>query len=287
VSYAYFINPVAGAPTTAQVDHLSKATLINIYSNANGHGTFTDTSTDGGNGVTFGACYPQTGSGTAAYWANNILGFPAGNPNVGVAEADAAAAAANCHQLEENGANGFQTGAAAAFTADAGFPAGTVPQVMIIPFSVGSWISQSNQVALDRSSTGVTNGVHLGAPDGAAGDLPYTGGPAPTAEAPNTTFYARAPYGRDLWLDVNNASLNGGGGTLNAPMRRILGFVATNYAGTLACGTVNCSNTATASGQICQAPYQTTTLNTFGFLAPALGPCGSETLTVINTGNGS
>jgi hypothetical protein len=281
VSYAYFINPVAGAPATTQVDHLSLGTLKSIYQSATG--AFTDTSTtDGGLGVTFGACFPQTGSGTAGYWAFNVLALAA-TQSAAITVANTAATANNCASIEENGANGFQTGAAAAFTADAGHT--PLPQVMIIPFSTGSWISQNNKVALDRSTTGITAGVALGFPDGTmSGLLPYTG-TAPN-EAPNTTFYTSAPYGRDLWIDLNNASLNGGAGSVSLPLRRLLGFVATNYAG--ASGTANINNANTSTGQICQAPFGSTTLNTFGFITPpAPATCGNETLTVINTGNGS
>jgi hypothetical protein len=294
VAYAYFINPNPPTgvtmPTPAQVNHLDLSTLVNIYSNANTLGTYTSTNTsDGSNGVTFAACFPQTGSGTAGYWAQNILGFSSNATPL------AAATAAHCFNIEENGGNVFQTTAASAITADAGEAA--PPQVVIIPFSVGSWVAQGNNVAFNRSGTGLTNGVQLGCPGSGGVDttcagnatnpgLPYT--LTGTTYAPYTPFYTTAPYGRELWLDVNNASLNGPGTTVNLVMRRMLGFIGTNYNGANdgATGTVNVSNTNTGTGQLCKAPF-TSTITTFGFIAPQSAPagsCGNETLTVIYPG---
>jgi hypothetical protein len=290
VAYAYFINPNPPAgvtmPTPAQVDHLSLTTLKAIWGNANTLGTFTSPAgaADGSGGVTFASCFPQTGSGTAGYWAFNVLALAA-TQSAAVTAADTAAAAANCHNIEENGANTFQTTAASAIAADAG--EASPPQVVVIPFSTGSWIAQNNGVAFNRSSTGITAGVALGCPDcGAAGDLPYVPG---ATETPNTTFYASSPYGRELWIDVNNASLNGAfPGQTNTPMRHMLGFIGNSYNGANdgATGTTNVSNINTSTGYICTAAFQGV-VTTFGFTAPQslpAGSCGNETLTLIFPG---
>jgi hypothetical protein len=277
VAYAYFIKSGSGV-TSAQVDHLSNATLTSIYTNANGKGTFTDTSSDGGNGVTFGACLPQLGSGTEKFFVNNELNGGTGLTG-GTATAEAAANASACANFEENGATTFQTTAAAALTTDATDT--PPPTVMVTPFSVGSWIAQSNGFAFDRSSAGITAGVAMGVDDGTAGSLPYSG--SPPNEVPNTSFYDSTLYGRDLFLEVNNNLLNGRATQVNAPLRGMLGFLGTAW--TTGGGPQTNANTST--GAVCKPPYATTTLNDFGFSAPQVAACGAETLTLLTTGNGS
>ena len=287
VSYAYYIQPGATATpsggtatpvTTGQVDHLSNAQLTSMYTSSTG--TYTDPAT----GITYAACLPQLGSGTEGFWIGTLNGG-SGIPQTGSGSAEAAATAANCVNFEENGANTFQTFATTAFSSDSGFT--NPPVVAVTPFSVGSWVSQSNQFAFDRSTTGIANGVHMGYVDGASsGLLPYTG-TAPN-EAPNTAFYGTSSsptlYGRDLWLDVNNASLNGKT-TVSAALRDLLGYIGTNYAG--ASGTSLVTSSTTSTGQICQAPYATTDLSDFGFTAPVKAACGAETLTVTTSANGA
>jgi hypothetical protein len=263
VSYAYWIN--GGTTTTGQVDHLSNAQLTSLYSNTT-TGTYVDPATN----VKYYACLPQLGSGTEKFF----IGKLAGGAGVVQATAEAAATAAGCVNFEENGANTFQTTAAAI----PALPAGAVP---VTPFSIGSYISQANNVALNRSSTGVTAGVSFGYIDAAgSGQLPYAG-VAPNL-TPNAAFYG-STYGRDLFLAVDNKKLNGSISQSNAIMKRIFGFLGLNWA----VGGGPQANANTASGQLCQAPYQTTTLNTFGFLAPTAAACGAETLTLVTTGTGS
>jgi len=262
VSYAYSIS--SGA-TSSQVDHLSNAQLTSLYSNTT-TGTFTDPATS----VTYLACLPQLGSGTEKFFIGKLNG----GSGVLQATAEAAATAAHCTGFEENGANTFQTNAASAVTADAAdSPA---PTVAITPFSVGSWISQSNGIAFNRSATGISAGVALGFIDGStSGLLPYSG-TAPN-ESPNNTYYS-STYGRDLFSIVSNASLNGRATAINSQLRDIFGFLGTTW-GTFGGPQTNAS---TSTGTICGSSVQNTELPQFGFTAPTAAACGAETLTVTD-----
>jgi hypothetical protein len=289
VSYAYQIQSGATA-TQAQVQGLTNAQLTSLYSNTT-TGTFTDAAT----GVTYLACLPQLGSGTEKFF----IGTLAGGAGVAQATAEAAATAAKCVNFEENGANTFQSVANGAFTSDAAdTPA---PTVAITPFSVGSFVSQANGVAFDRSKTGIGSGppagVGLGCIDGSAPTslcgttlIPYTG-TAPNL-APLPSFEA-SQYGRDLYLETNNLALNGRVGQFSSPLRGILGFLGTNYtANTGGPITPGSSQAPTGKvGAVCLAtatnPYQSTDLTSFGFTPPSIHHCGDEFLTVPTPGAGT
>lgn len=261
VSYAYVIK--SGSTTTAsQVDHLSNAQLTSLYTSSSG--TYTDPAT----GVTYAACLPQFGSGTESFF----LGKLNGGSGVTATQAEPAATAANCVGFEENGANTFLTNANNALSTDSTFT--TPPTVAVTPFSVGSWISQNNKVAFDRSTTGVAGGVALGYIDGStSGLLPYQG-TAPN-ESPNSTFYS-GTYGRDLYSIVSNAVLNGRATTQNSEFQHIFGYLGTAW------GTFGGpqSNATSGSGQICSSSIQNTMLPLFGFTSPST--CGAETLTTTD-----
>jgi hypothetical protein len=298
VSYAYDI--VSGSATTAQVSELTLAGLQSLYSNTT-TGTYTDPATN----VTYAACLPQLGSGTEKFWVNNILatGDAAFSGTAGITLAENAATAAHCINFEENGALTLATTASAAIAADAAdSPA---PTVGITPFSVGSWISQLNGFAFNRSAP-LPTGIGMGSVNNNAADggqfgtaLPYTGaivaggGPGSgTSLAPNATFTTTSPYGRDLYVEMNNLSLNGKAATLSGPLQDMFGSFQDNYGG--ASGTTDISDATTSAAQVCQAPYDTTDLTEFGFTAPSAtdgapnaGPCGNETLTLLTTGTGA
>lgn len=224
VSFAYWDH------STNVLSNLTSAQLKSLYSSASGTITV---GTD-----TVKACLMQAGSGTRTFWENAI--------GVTDAQADAAATAAGCNGLEENGANQFYSSVSA-------LPAGTDA---IIPFSVGSWISQANGAALDRSATGRTGGVNLGGIDGSG--TPYTG-IAPN-EAPLATFYASTTYGRDTYVVVPTAKLSGF--TASAALKGL--FVSTT----------------TTTAAVCAADAGTTKQK-YGFLEPTQA-CGSTTLTGNN-----
>ena len=130
----------------------------------------------------------------------------------------------------------------------------------VIPISSGSWESQANQAAVDRSATARSNGVDLASiTDGSTAlGQPYTG-TAPH-EAPNTTYYQDTAYGYNLYTVVPSNKISGF--TANAALESL--FVG---AGSAACSTA-----------------AQTTAHTFGFdsLTTAEGTCGSVTA----TGNG-
>jgi hypothetical protein len=267
VSYAYVTS--GSAVANANADHLSNAQLTALYTNTT-TGTYTDPST----GVTYLACLPQLGSGTESFFVGKLNG----GTGVSTTTAEAAATAAHCINFEENGANTFYTFANTAIAADASdSPA---PTVAVTPFSVGSWISQSNGYAFDRSTTGISSGVQLGYIDAAAsGSLPYNG--TAGSETPNSSFYT-STYGRDLYALVSNALLNGRASAVNSEFRDIFGYLGTNNA---TFGT-NLTGANTGSGSICGTYAQTTELPDFGFTAPAVA-CGAESITTITTGTGA
>ena len=179
------------------------------------------------------ACLTQSGSGTTKFWEGAI----------GVADAVAvnAATMSGCYGtvgIEENGANAFFTFASAQ-------PLGTDS---VVDFSAGSWISQANGVALDRSGTARAGGVDMGAID--ALGKPYIG-TAPN-EAPNPVFYASPLYGRDVYVVVSTrkfAAITGDAGLKSL----FLGGTA----------------------QICTAGALATALK-FGFSSPPSVACGTQ-----------
>jgi hypothetical protein len=168
------------------------------------------------------------------------------------AQASAAATAAGCNNITQNSGNAFFSGLPSAVA--------TSGNDAVIPISSGSWESQANQVAVDRSATARTNGVDLASITDGSTPLgqPYTG-TAPN-EAPNTTYYQDTSYGFNLYTVV--------------PSNKISGFTANAALESLFVG---------AGSSLCAAAAQTTA-HTFGFdsLTTAEGTCGSTT----STGNG-
>jgi hypothetical protein len=224
VSFAFFDH------NTGNLALLTKTQLTSLYSS--GTGTIT-VGTD-----TVKACITQQGSGTTKFWETAI--------GVTDAQAQAASAASGCSAnpstLEENGGNSFFTFANAQ-------PAGTD---VVVDFSVGSWISQANGTALDRSANARAGFVDLGAIDPGTGTLgkPYTG--TPGTEAPSTTFYTDTTFGRNLFVVVPTSKLAG--------LHSDPGLVSLFSGGTSA---------------ICSSAAQTTA-HSFGFdsLTGAEGTCG-------------
>jgi hypothetical protein len=240
VSYLYFHGTGGTADLTA-LPTTGPNSLQALYTS--GTGTITV------GAETVHACLPQGGSGTRNFFQGAI--------GVTNAQANAAAIAGGCPNdglgnitMEENGGD--------AFVSWAGGLTGTGVQDAIIPFSAGSWISQANLRALDRSATARSQATtDLGNPDsiGGAGAKPYTG-TAPN-EAPNATFYnfssgaTVATYGRDVYVVVQTSKL----GTFGDAGLKSL------FSG--------------STSQICQTAAQST-VNAFGFLTPT--NCGATTL---------
>lgn len=284
VSYAYY-DRSSFTPTAAQAtqdSELSNAVIGDLYSSQS-TGLYTY------NGVTYMACLPQLGSGTEKFFLGSLTS--AGPSGVPQGTAENAANASGCVNFEENGATTFQSYATTAFN----LSKNSTAQVAVTPFSVGSWISQSNGYAFDRSLAGEAAGVQLGTIDAATSGCavpPYSGSPTngvtPGTEAPNTCFEESQLYGRELFVGMNNASLNGSASTQNGVLQDIFGYEGT---GDIAQGPT--ANSTTDSGVICTAPYDTTDLTDFGFTQPG-GPaapmsggvdtdCGQETITAIAT----
>jgi hypothetical protein len=228
VTYAYFAKGATGTPAVA---NLTSAQLQQLYGTA---GASTSGKITVGSETIF-ACMVQSSSGTGKFWDKAM-----GNVGDG-ATATASANASGCGSTyEENGANSFST---STFVS-----ALTAGQDVVIPFSAGSWISQLNGTAADRSSTGNTNGVNLGTPDGVA----PTTGTKPNL-APNPTYYSGGTYGRDLFVVVPTSKI----GTFGDAGLKSL-FVG-------------------GTSALCSA---TTTIRAFGFeTATVSGACGSTTQT--------
>lgn len=175
VTYAYFVKG------TANIAALTGTQLNQLYSSNTG------TITVGSDTVK--ACLPQAGSGTRAFFESAI--------GVNDTQAGNAATAAGCNGQEENGANTF-------FTTANGFAANTDS---VIPFSAGSWLSQLNGKAVDRSSSGATSGVKLGDPDSIAGPTGPLSGTAPNLTE-NTPYYENNTWGRDVFIVVGTSSID-------------------------------------------------------------------------------
>jgi hypothetical protein len=160
------------------------------------------------------------------------------------AQASTAATAAGCNSIQQNSGNAFAT----FYTT---LPSGSAA---VIPISSGSWISQANGVAVDRSNTSRTNGDSLSAVDSLG--QPFTG-TAPNL-APNTTYYQSTQYGYNLWTVVPTSKISGFGA--NAALEAL--FVG-------------------SSSSLCSSTEQTQVVNKFGFdsLVGAEGTCGSTSTT--------
>ncbi|MGD0381471.1 MAG: hypothetical protein ABSC30_15965 [Acidimicrobiales bacterium] len=219
------------------IDSLTSAQLTTLYTSTNGKLTV--------GADTVYACLTISGS-TPRSNLESALGITD-------AQASAAATAAGCNNITQNSGNAFYSGLPSAVTS-------VNTNDAVIPISSGSWESQANLVAVDRSATARTNGVDLAAITDGSTPLgqPYTG-TAPN-EVPNTTYYSDTAFGYNLFTVVPSNKISGF--TQNLALESL--FVGS--------GSALCSSTAQ------------TTAHTFGFdsLTVAEGTCGSTSA----TGNG-
>jgi hypothetical protein len=228
-----FYDPHSG---TDPLHALTAAELTSLYTSASGSETI--------NGVTVYACLTISGSAPRSNLESTL--------GITDTQAAAAAAAANggqCPSITQNSGNAF-------YAAVSSLPAGSGA---VIPISSGSWESQANGVALDRSNTARANGVSLADITNSGNtDLgqPYTvsGG----LEVPSTTYYQDTAWGYNLYTVVPTSKIGSGFGS-SAPLKAL--FVGTG------------------SSQ-CAAAAQTTA-HLFGFdsLTGTEGTCGSTTTT--------
>jgi hypothetical protein len=214
---------------------LTTAELTTLYSSSSGHITVGSTQVN--------ACLTISGS-TPRSNLETVLGDSD-------TQASAAATAADCNNIQQNSGDSFYSQALAALAV----PHTTEVGDFVIPISSGSWISQANGLAVDRSSTARSNHVDLASiTDATAGALgkPYTG-TAPS-ETPNTTYY-QSLYGYNVYTVLPTSSVTG---SFSDP-----GLVSL-FVGT--------------SSSLCQSSEQAL-INKFGFdsLVAAEGTCGSTT----------
>ena len=212
---------------TAHLATLTTAQLTALYSSSTGTSTI--------NGDTVSACLTISGSTPRSNLEAAI--------GVSDATANTAANAAGCNNIQQNSGDNFYTFAS-------GLAAGSDA---VIPISSGSWISQANGVAVDRSSAARAGGVDLAAID--ALGKPYTGS-APS-EVPSTTYYQSSQYGYNVYTVL--------------PTTKITGFTKD-----AALVSLFVSNTSA----LCSTTEQSL-VNTFGFdsLTVSEGTCGSTTTT--------
>ena len=215
---------------TGHLATLTTAQLASLYSSSTG------TATIGGDTVY--ACLPISGSTPRSNLESAI--------GVSDTTASAAATAAGCNNKIQNSGNDFYSFAST-------LPAGSDA---VIPISSGSWISQANNLAVDRSNLARAGGADLAAIDSLG--KPYTGS-APS-EAPNTTYYQSTLYGYNVYTVVPTAKLSGF--TADAALESL-------FSGS---GSALCSTT------------EQNIIHTFGFdsLVGSEGTCGTTT----QTGNG-
>jgi hypothetical protein len=203
---------------------LTTAQLTALYSSSTGTATI--------NGDTVYACLTLASS-TPRTNLENAIG-------VSDATANIAANAAGCNNIQQNSGDNFYSFAST-------LPAGSDA---VIPISAGSWISQANGVAVDRSSAARAGGADLAAID--ALGKPYTG-TAP--EVPSTPYYQSGSYGYNVYTVL--------------PTSKITGFTKDAALVSLFVG-------STAS--LCSSGEQSQ-VHTFGFdsLTVSEGTCGSTT----------
>jgi len=213
--------------STGNLASLTTAELTALYSSSTGTSTI--------NGDTVYACLTISGS-TPRTNLESAIG-------VSDSTANAAATAAGCNNIQQNSGDSFY-----AF-------ASTLPahSDAVIPISSGSWISQANGVAVDRSSAARAGGADLAAVDSLG--KPYTG--SGTSLLPNTNYFQSTQYGYNVYTVL--------------PTAKITGFTKDAALVSLFVG-------STAS--LC-SPTEQSIVNTFGFdsLTVAEGTCGSTTTT--------
>jgi hypothetical protein len=215
------------------VNSLTTAQLTALYSSSTG------TTTIGGDTVY--ACMTISGS-TPRSNLEAITGLSDTQVNT-------AATAAGCNNLVQNSGNSFWS-----FAGSSSVPVGSAA---VVPISAGSWISQNNGLAVDRSNLARTGGANLASiTDGSTNlGLPYTG--SGTSERPNTTYYQSTNYGYNLYTVLPTDDLSGF--TANAGLESL--FVGS--------GSALCASSAQSL------------VNSFGFdsLVGTEGTCGSTSTT--------
>ena len=174
VAYAYNGTSVLGNITTAQ--------LKDIYSCTAGANVI--------NGVTVQPLLPQGGSGTRKFFVAALQ------------IADSVATAC----VTSNGAN-----PAFASVNENDGTALTAPG-QIVPFSVASFVAQSNKAAQNRIGL-----AQLGTPTGTA---PFTG--SGTGLVPNPTYYSDGTFGRDTYMVVEYARIDSNLGTFEQPLADLI-----------------------------------------------------------------
>lgn len=174
------------------------------------------------NGVTVQPLLPQAGSGTRKFFLG-VIGVP-----------DNAALVSCVTNAGANTAN-------AAINENDGTELTTAGQ--IAPFSVASWVAQSNGSAQSRLGSAT-----LGTPTGTA---PFTG--TGTALVPNAAYYSSAAWGRETYMVVEFARIDSSNAKFD---QGLLDLVSPNKAKSFA----NFSAGSTTAGAVKVK---------FGFLAPS------------------
>ena len=212
VAYAYYPDP-AHPSDLANID---AATLKQIYSS--------DTPVTVGSTVVK-PVIPQPASGTRKFFLSAI----GASTNATCGLTSCATTGANASTVPENDASQLtQVG-------------------QLIPFSVASWVAQSNGAA--PSTISGTSTVKVGTPTGTD---PFTG--SGSALVPNSSYYADTTWGRDTYLVVEYARIDPSSGTYDSVLA----------------GLVNSTSTASLTNFTASLPSQPGSVKKkFGFLAPS------------------
>jgi len=165
--------------TSAALGAITAAQLTQIYNCVAGANVI--------NGVTVQPVLPQAGSGTRKFFLGAI----------GVTDN---AALTTC--VTNNGANP----AFASVNENDGTALTAVGQ--IAPFSVASWVAQSNNAAQNRLGS-----AQLGTPNSTA---PFTG--SGTSLVPNAAYYADGTFGRDTYMVVEFARIDSTNAKFEQPL---------------------------------------------------------------------
>jgi hypothetical protein len=217
VTYAYWAG--SGVPPSAVAELSSSSTLATLYSDTNATPGLVTVNSAGavvsGGAFTLIACLPQSGSGTVSFFAGALSGGS-------VANASAAATAQGCgggtgatppSGIEENSGDSFVT-TVNDLTASAGPATDTA---YIIPISVGSYVSQVNGAAQNRSATFLAIGAYKGTPTPT-----FTCATAPTTSTSTGSYadLAAPDFGTSTALSAASTNCEPydiTGGVLNTP----------------------------------------------------------------------
>ena len=247
VSFAYATNGVA-SPVTS----LTQQQLNSIFTQSAANIPVSI------NGVNIYPCGIQSGSGTFKFW-NTVTGASATQEDTATSVCNAVAGSSlTGGRVEENNMSTIATKAS-------NLPANSE---VIVGFSAGSFVAQSNGVAKSTLPASGTFGLGAISDNGSGANLgaPYT--TVAGKQLPSSTFYADTKFGRNIYYVLDTLKATAAGNTFLAIKNMFISTVSGNTVGGLP---------ANYTAQVCSSDAQTT-INSFGFLSLNANTCGNPTL---------